>query len=47
MSTPYMEFFQDNHKIQVWLEVRDGEYILKEVSDVKKKIFTREQYARS
>jgi len=33
ITTPYMELFVNNHKIQVWLEVRDGEYILKEVSD--------------
>jgi len=33
MSTPYMEFFVDNARIAVWLAVRDGEYVLKEVSD--------------
>lgn len=31
ISTKYMEFFTDDHKIAVWLEVRDGEYVLKEV----------------
>ena len=31
ISTKYMVFYTNNHKIQVWLEVRDGEYILKEV----------------
>jgi len=31
MSTPYMEFFTNDHKIAIWLGVRDGEYVLKEV----------------
>lgn len=33
ISTEFMEFFTNNHKIQVWLEVRDGEYVLKEAID--------------
>ena len=35
MSTTYMEFFTNNHKIVVWLEVKDGEYkiIYKEGTD--------------
>ena len=33
VSMSYMEFFTNNHKIAVWLEVRDGEYVLKEVND--------------
>jgi len=31
ITTQYMEFFTNDHKIVVWLEVRDGEYVLKEV----------------
>jgi len=28
ISTPFMEFFTNNHKIQVWLEVQNNEYLL-------------------
>lgn len=28
ISTRYMTFYIDNHKIQVWVEIQNNEYIL-------------------
>jgi len=34
ISMSFIEFFVDNARIAVWLEVQNNEYILYEVSDV-------------